>query len=494
MSRYFVACDLGEESGRVMLATLHKEQLTISEVLRFENGTLQEKDAVHWDMAQIYQDTLAGLRDVGAYQEPVDSISCTSWGADYLLFNADGSIIPPTFQHGEPRTEAGRKEVLKHVPEKTIFAETGVRSSRQSTLFQLGADKSRRVKRADHLMPVADGFNFLLSGVASLELSSASATQLFNPETRQWSEQLLKAVDLPAKLLPKVVNGGTKLKPLRPEIAAATGLENTHVVASCSNQIAASLVGLPIPDGEQWAWLQLGRETLIGSELPKPLINPASWDANLNHTLGYNGSVYCHAETVGLRILEECRQSWAEMGQELDDGVLAHLAATAEPLETLINFTDPRFATPGDLFPKIQAFCKETGQVTPRKPGPTYRCLLESLALSYRKTLDEITHATGREFTRLYLLGNSTNNLLNHFIANAMQLPITVAPAHASTIGNVLVQTVAMGRINSLFEARQIARQSFKVGTVLPHPARTWAPIYDRFLELAGARTEVATA
>lgn len=494
MSRYFVACDLGEEFGRVMLATLHKEQLTISEVLRFQCGTLHEKDVVHWDMAQIYQDTLAGLREVGAYQEPVDSISCSSWAADYLLFHADGSLIPPTFQHGGPRAEAGRVDVLKHLPWNTIFEETGIRDSRQSTLFQLGADKARRVKRADHLMPVADGFNYLLSGAASVELSSASATQLFNPEKRQWSERLLKAVDLPAKLLPRVVSGGTKLKPLRAEIAAAAGLENTHVVASCSNQLAATLAGLPIPEGEQWACLQLGRDSRIGAELNAPLINQASYDANLSHTLGYNGSVYCHAETIGLRILEECRQSWAEAGQELDEGVLAHLAATAEPLETLINFTDPRFATPGDLFAKIQAFCKETGQIVPRKPGPTYRCLLESLALSYRKTLDEITHATGREFTRLYLLGDSSNNLLNHFIANAMQLPITIAPTNATAIGNVVVQALAMGRINSLFAARQIVQQSFKMSTVLPHPARTWAPVYDRFQELSGTRVEVVVA
>lgn len=494
MSRYFAACELGEELGRVMLGTLHKERLTLSEVHRFENVPAREKDAIRWDIAQLYQETLAGLRAVGAYDEPVESISCSGWAADYLLFHSDASFIPPTYHHGGSRTGAGRKEALAKVRWETIYEETGVRDSNQSTLFQLAVEKSRQLKRADHLLPVADGFNFLLSGVPRVELSAASATQLYNPVTKFWSERLLSALKLPAKLFPSVVAAGTKLKPLRPELAKATGLEDAHIVATCSNELAAALVALPVQEGEQWAFLRLGRNAVIGAGLRETIITDESRESNLSHTLGYGGAVYCHTETLGLRLLEECRRYWAELDHALDDSSLAHLAATAEPLESLVNLADPRFATPGDVVPKLQACCRETGQPVPRRPGAIYRCLMESLAFLYRRTLDDITRVTGREFTRVYLLGDSSDNILHHFIANALQLPVVTAPANATSIGNVVVQALAMGRIKSLTEARAIVEQSFKMGTILPHPAATWAPVYERYLELSGIPAHAARA
>jgi rhamnulokinase len=342
-------------------------------------------------------------------------------------------------------------------------------------------------------MPVADGFNFLLSGAPCVEISAASATQLYNPAAKTWSELLVGALRLPPKLLPPVVPAGTKLKPLRPEIVAATGLEDAQIVASCSDEFAAALVALPVPHGAQWACLRLGQHAVIGTELAGPLISERSRELQLSHTVGYEGSVLLHKHTVGLWILEECRRFWAGTERGLDDQLLAHLTGGAPPLESLINLDDPRFATPGDMPLKIQAYCKETRQTVPRKPGAVARCVLESLALHYRRTLHEMASLTGRNFTRLFLLGDSSDHLLKHFIANALQLPVVIAPADATAIGNVIVQALAMGHIKSLDQARQIVRQSFKTEAILPHNA-AWSSAYERLLELSAARPEAATA
>jgi rhamnulokinase len=494
MSRLFVACELGEKAGRVLLGSLHKDRLTVSEVRRFDNIPSKEKDGLQWNVAQLYQDVLTGLRDVGNYDEPVDGISCTSWGGDYLLFHADASFIPPTFHHGDARTATGRQLVLKKLPAETLYEETGVSADAPSTLFQLASEAAKRLKRADHLMPVADGFNFLLSGVPCVEASAASATQLFNPVTRTWSPRVTNLLSLPPKLLPSVVASGTKLKPLRPELAVATRLTDPHIVASCSNELAAAMAGLPLQDGDSWACIRLGRTTAIATELNEPAISLAGRETGLSHTLGHHGKLLCHAETVGLAVLEECREIWAKTDYMLDDGVLAYLAAAAEPLESLVNLADPRFAAPGDMVAKVQAYCRETGQTVPRKPGPMFRCLMESLACLYRKTLDELAHATGREFSHVYLLSESNNNLLHHFIANALNKPVLVAPVNAAAIGNIIVQARALGRIKSDEEARQLLQQSFKMVTIHSHPAPTWMPAYDRFLEMSGARTVLAEA
>jgi len=494
MSRLFVAVELGEELGRVFLGTLHKGQLTVSEVHRFHNVPIREKKDVLWDIAQVYQDTLSGLLTVGLYDEQVDGISCTSWGGDYLLFHADASFIPPTRHHSDPRTAEGRKEVLSKIASQAVYAETGRPDGSHSTLYQLAAEKGRLLRKADHLMPVADGFNFLLSGAAHVEVSSASATQLFNPQTRYWSETLRSALSLPQNLLPVVIPSGTKLKPLRPELVQATKLDGAQVVASCSNELAAALASLPVQQNEHWAFMHLGPTALLGGQLDEAVVNTATSEAGLSHTLGMNNAVYGHFETFGLQILEEFRQLWADADPNMDEAALAHLSATAEPLESIVNLSDPRFADTTDLVAKIQSFCRETDQTVPRKPGAIYRCLMESVALAFRRKLDEFTHLTGKEFTHLHLLGETKHQMLNHFIANALQLPVLVAPANAAALGNILVQALALGRIKDLDEANLINLQSFKRPMVMPNPTATWAPAYERLLQYSAAPVEHAQA
>lgn len=482
MNRFYVACDFGIESGRVMLGTLHRDKLTISEVRPFQNALIREKHSVFWNIPQLYQEILAALREISRYEEPVDSISCNSWASDYLLFDGDGSLLTPTYHQDEDRGQEGMKEVLSKVPWETVYEETGVDKNPGNTLFQLGAEKFRRLKRS-RLLPFADGFNYLLSGVPRVEMSLASTTQLYNPVTRSWSDRLARALRLPSELLPAVVPAGTRLGGLRAELLKEIGLDGTQVIATCSHELAAALVGLPVGHGENWVFLRSGTWGAMGTELIGPIINEAGRAAHFTNGMGYGGAVHFYRRVPGLWILEECKRFWKEKDRELYDDVLTHLAIAAEPFESLIDPTDPRFLTPGDMPLKIQAFCKETDQPVPRKPGPILRCVMESIALSYRKTLEELENLTGRKFSRLFLLGGSSNNLLYHFVANALQIPLVTAPAESTAIGNVIVQALALGHIESLEYAREIARQSFKMETITPHAA-VWNAAYDRLAEL----------
>ena len=192
----------------------------------------------------------------------------------------------------------------------------------------------------------------------------------------------------------------------------------------------------------------------MGTERAEPIINNVVRELGFTNETGYGGTVMFHKNTVGIEILDECRRYWAQNDRELDDQVLMHLTTSSEPFESLINLEDPRFATPGDMPLKIQAFCRETEQAVPRKPGAITRCVLESLALQYRRTLQEIELLSGRRFTQLYLLDGVKNILLNHFIATALGIPVIIAPPDATPIGNVIVQSMALGHIQSLAEAR----------------------------------------
>ncbi len=486
MDNFYVACDFGVEFGRVFLGNLRKGRLTISEAHRFQNLPLEEQGSRSWNIPQLYREMLTGLGEIGNYEEYISSISCHSWGGDYMLFDTDGSLSLPAYRRFDSEQEAGMQEILAKVPWETIYDETGVCRRPGNTLFQLATEPSKRLKRAGRLLPIADGFNYILSGTHRVEMSMAGTTQLFNPLAGTWSEGLLGTARLPARLFPPLVKAGASLGELRKAIARETKLEEAQVMASCSHELAASLAGLPVSDSECWAFIRHGSRTLMGTEIRSPIINDAAREFQFSNETVCAGSVSFHKEITGLWILDECERFWKAQDREIDRNMLIHFASESPPFEYLVDLTDPRFQVPGDMPPKVQAFCRETGQRVPRKPGHITRCILESLALLYRNTLREIEFLSGREITRLFVLDGQQNSVLNHFTANALQLPVVVVPPETGAAGNLIVQALSQGHVASLAEAREVLRNSIKTKTITPH-TNVWSEAQVRLTELVPA-------
>ncbi len=483
MSHYYIACALGAESGRISLGHLQKDSLVISEIHRFQNKPIDDGDSLQWDVPRLYTEVMYGLKAVASYEEPVDGLSFSSWGADYLLFDSSGSVISPAYHRADSRAEDGMRKVLEKLPAEVLYEETGVQAAPANTVFQLASEKSKRLARASHLLPVADGFNYLFTGIPRIEISTACRTQLYNPVSRNWSNRICQTLSIPPSIFPPVVDTGTALGPLRANLAKETGLIDTQVVASCSHDLAAALAGLPVGDGECWAYLRSGAWTVMGTETDTPIIDRASHEGQFTNEIGFNGKVNFHKHSPGLWLMKECQRVWESEGRGLDTELLMHLAGSTSPFQSLIDPCDPRFLSPGDMPAKIQAFCKETNQPVPRKPGPIVRCLLESLALSFRRNLEDLQDLTGKTITRLYVMNGAASLLLNHFTANALRLPVVVLPTDVTAIGNIVVQGLALGHIKSLEQARDLVRRSMKTQTILPHG--NWQTPYARFAGLA---------
>jgi rhamnulokinase len=489
MTHCYVACDLGAETGRVILATLHRnEQMTINEVHRFQNTPVLERGSIHWNIPEVYGQIMHGLRAIGAYEDPVESISSTAWASDYMLFGADGALMPPIFHYRDPRTQEVAGKTRSLIEPESAFAETGVQFEPPGTFFQLAADSSRRIRKARWLMPIADGFNFLLGGTAAVEMSSASATQLFNPNTSAWSEAMFETLGVRLDLFPDLVTPGTDLGSLRSDIARETNLHEVRVMASYSNRMCAELAGLPVPADENWAFLRLGPMSTMGTQLQEPRTSAAALEMGFSNYLSGDGAVCFHKQVPGISLLHECRRFWDKQDRGLDDIMLAHLAGASPAFESLIDPSDPRFLSPGDMPLKIQAFCRETGQPVPRKPGPVFRCILESLALHYRRTLEELNRFTISKVQRLYILPGYENSLLHYSIANALHVQVVILPPEAAALGSIAVQVAANKHVESLERAQHLVFGCCKAKTIVPRGA-AWDGAYVRFSTLS-ARAE----
>ena len=484
MTTHYLACDLGAESGRVMLATLAGGKIALEELHRFPNGPVKEKGTLHWNIAALFAELKTGLKKAAARNLPIASISTDSWGVDYILYDADGKMLLPVWHYRDARTTRGVENVKAHVDWPTIYRETGIQFMALNTIYQLAAEPAERLAEAKQLLLIGAAFNYYCCGVAKNEESLASTTQLYNPRTKTWSKQLLGALGLREEMFAPVVPSGTKLGKLKPELAAEVGLSLIEVLASCSHDTGAAVAAVPA-SGENWAYLSSGTWSLIGVECPQPIITDQGREANFTNEIGFGGTVRLLKNIVGLWIVQECKREWARDGQEFDYATLTRLASEAKPFASLINPADPRFVTPDDMPAKIVAFCRETGQTAPDSPGAFVRCALESLALFYRVTLRQLEAIIGKQIEQLNIVGGgSQNSLLNQFAANSLQIPVVAGPTECTALGNVLVQAIALGHLPSLTAAREVVRNSFEVTTVKPLAAVEWDVSFERFEKL----------
>lgn len=484
-SHSYIACDLGAESGRVILGILQSGVLTLEEIHRFPTGPVPLGDSIRWDVAQIFQALKVGLSLVPAHQKAcARSLSVDSWGVDYVLTSDVGAPPRLPYHYRDTRTDAAYPAVTQTIPPEVIFAETGIQFMPINTLYQLFAHQQQEpehLAEASQLLLIADYFNALFCGRGVAERSLASTTQLYNPKTRQWSEEMQTRLGLPPGLLPPLVDSGTILGPLLPKIAAETGLPGIQVLATCSHDTAAAVAAVP-EEGEDWAYLSSGTWSLLGVELPEPLITADAQAANFTNEIGFGGTVRFLKNIAGLWIIQECRRTWQAEGQDYTYDELTCLAEAAPPLVSLLQPSDARFLAPGGMPEKVRAYCRETGQPVPETPGQIVRCALESLALSYRRTLEQTEALTGRTLRRLHIVGGGSHNaLLNQFAADATGRTVLAGPVEATAIGNVLLQAVTLGHLDSLADLRRTVRDSFPVQTFEPVRTDAWEAAYTRF-------------
>lgn len=484
----YLAVDLGADSGRVMLATLDDGKISLEEMHRFANTPEAHGDSLRWRIETLFSEILTGLTKAKSSGARPKSVSCDSWGVDYGLLGADGKLIAPPHIYRDKRTDGVPEMVFAKVPRAEIFDATGIQFMQLNTLYQLVAAngaKDDALHRADRLVLIGDLMNHLLSGKAVAERSLASTSQLFCPRKMEWSWELIDRLGLPRKVFPRIVESGTRLGPLLPEVASKTGLTDVSVVATCSHDTGAAVAAIPAAHGDDWAYLSCGTWSLMGVELRKPRINAEVLEANFTNEVGFGGTIRFLKNITGLWLVQESRRAWEASGRKFDFKALEELARAAKPFQGFIRTDDRRFGSPGDMPEKIRGYLKDTGQTAPADEGSIVRIALESLALTYRETLDRIEALTGRKISRLHMVGGGTRDrLLCQLTADALERPVLAGPVEATAGGNALVQAIAAGDLKDLDELRAVVRSSFEIKEYKPTGGEDWSAARARFARI----------
>ena len=482
----YLAFDLGAESGRAVLARFHSGIVQIEELHRFPNTPLADGGTLRWDVHTLWREMRSALSLVSG---SVSSIAVDSWGVDYALLDTRGQLLENPYHYRDQRNAAAMAAVTAIIPREEIYAATGVQLMPINTIYQLFAASRGTppvLDSARRFVMIPDLFNYWLTGEIYCEYTDASTTQLMNPRTRTWAADLMNRLGIPARLAAPIVEAGSILGPVIPDVAAGNpALAGTPVIASASHDTASAVAAITARDGT--AFISSGTWSLVGTELDAPVLTPLAMRLNFSNEGGVEGTTRLLKNVMGLWLLQGCRRSWARQGHPFTYAELMDAAAREPGFVHLIDPDDPSFANPDDMPEAIDRFCRKTDQPAPSSPGSYARTVFDSLALKYRLVIRDLEAVIERPIGRIRVIGGgSQNNLLNQLTADATGLPVISGPVEATALGNVAVQMLATGTAASLADARAIIDRSFPTTEFMPRDGSDWNREATRFQQYCG--------
>jgi len=470
--------------------TLDDDHLELEAVARFANGGHDVGGIFSWDLPYLLYEIEKGLgeatRRAKAQGLALSSVGVDSWAVDYGLLDAAGHLVRPPAHHRDPRTQQSIDTVTGVIDSWALYQRNGIAPLTFNTLFQLVAD-GEVARSSDRLLLIPDLVNYYLSGRTAWEITNASTTQLLNRQ-RDWDDELFEMFALSRHLVGDLVRPGDVLGPITSSSAASEGVSSaTQVIAVASHDTASAVLAVPAQN-ENFAYISSGTWSLVGVELTAPLIDVAAFEAGYSNELGAFGRTRFLRNVMGFWLLQEVIREYALDGRDLDAATLTNDALSISPRRYLVDAESDELLGPGHMRERLVAQCEHLGTEVPSSAPEFARCIIDSLALAYRRALRGISAVSGVRIDAVHVVGGGAlNDVLCQLTADACGTPVYAGPVEAAALGNALVQLAALGHVETdLWSMRQLMRSSFPTTRFQPNPneALAWK-VADDILEAA---------
>ena len=473
------AVDLGASGGRVIAARASGSGVHLHEVSRFPNEPVRAGGTCTGTSCGCMRSVLAGL-SAAAAAFPLASAGIDAWGVDYGLLDAAGTLVGNPVHYRDGRTEG----VAAPVPYPDLYAVTGIQHLPFNTVYQLAAAAGTpALAAARTLLLIPDLLAYWLTGSAGAEVTNASTTALLDVSSRTWATAVMKRAGIDPGLFPALRQPGDVIGPVTAAGAGAgagAGVPDRDggplpLIAVASHDTASAVVAVPAA-GPHFAYISSGTWSLVGMELPAPVLSAASREANFTNEAGIDGTIRYLRNVTGLWLLQECMRHWNGLARSPERSLqpqgpaqsleslesLLTAAAGVAQLRFVVDADDPVFLPPGDMPGRIASWLTARGLPAPRSPAETVRCVLDSLALAYRRAVLQAQELSGRHADVIHVVGGGARNeLLCQLTANATGLPVVAGPAEATALGNVLIQARALGAVPATLDGmRALVRAS----------------------------------
>lgn len=479
-SRYYLTVDLGASNGRGIVFSYDGSGLSIAEEFHFPNGIITKNGADHWDFSYLLRSvktTIAAAVD----KYPIASLAVDTWGLDYGLLDGNGCLLDDPVSYRDKRTMGIPEMVEKHISARELYEITGIQKLHGNTLYQLYSqliDPKQPLAHARQLLMMPDLLRYFLTGERYAEYTIATTSQMLDIRSGRWSMALLHKLGLPENLFAPVIRPGEQAFDLYPQLCGGRRLP---LVTAASHDTASAVAAIPTVDAAP-LYVSSGTWSIIGTELPLPLISDEGYALNFANEGAADGGIrYCTSLT-GLWLLQECVRNWREQGENCDYATIDRLARNAMPFRWTFDPQHPTLQAKCDMPAAIYALFEANGMSGPQTHGEYVRAIYEAIALNYRRAIERLERLTARTYDKIYVLGGGSRaDCLNQCIADATGRAVVAAMPEATAYGNAYVQMLYDGQVNSLFEFRNMLTDTQPLRYYMPQQTAQWEDAYARF-------------
>ncbi len=407
-----------------------------------------EQDPRLWWQATV-ESIHAVMEASGVSALEVKGIGLTGQMHGLVLLDRDGRVIRPALLWNDQRTGKQCDDIRQRLGKDHLIQVTGNDALTGFTapkILWVQQEEPDQYKKIAHILLPKDYVRYRLSGKFATDRAGASGTLLFDLGTRDWSFEMLEALEIDPQWLPDTYEGTQTTCTLSALAAEATGLaEGTPIVGGGGDQAAAAVGTGAVEEGI--VSVSLGTSGVVFATTDQPTIEP---DGRLH--------AFCHAVP----------QKWHLMGVMLSaGGSLRWHRDTFAPEADFDSLLEPAKDIPpgsdGLLFlPYL------TGERTPH-PDPLARgafvgltvrhalphlsrSVLEGVAFGMRDGLELMKAAGLGETTQIRVTGGGARSpLWRQILADVLQTElVTVNSGEGAAYGAALLAATGTGAFSDV--------------------------------------------
>lgn len=445
-----VAIDLGAESCRVSLLRWTEGEPSITLVHRFANGPIQVGNSLRWNIKQICEGVVVGLRECAALApEGVSAIGVDGWAVDYVRLGHDGQPVSNPYCYRDERNLTAMKQVHARISPERLYALSGVQILPLNTLYQLYADGASGKEQNTPWQNLPEFLLSYLGGRRVSEYTNATHTQMLDVHAHEWSREIFQTAGLDMNAAPPVVKPGTLIGRVQGPLASLPAFRNTQLIAPACHDTASAIAGIPV-DGDDWAFISSGTWSLVGAVLDAACVSEAARRDNFSNEGGVGGKIYFLKNVNGMWLLRQCMEHWEKQGRAWTIAELVRECASLPAPEAVIDVDEPSLLLPGEMPARINKLLAAAGTRAiaeePQLAPQVASLIFHSLAARYAAVLQGLMQITGKRLRKLCIVGGGGKNaLLNQLTARSTRLEVFTGAAESATVGNFAVQLAALG-------------------------------------------------
>ncbi|MRR52581.1 MAG: xylulokinase, partial [Rhodocyclaceae bacterium] len=205
-----------------------------------------EQDPAMW-WTNTQRSIRAVLQQAGVTGEQVTAVGMTGQMHGLVLLDAQGKVLRPSILWNDQRTAAQCDEITQRVGAQRLIDITGNKALTGFTapkILWVRENEPEVYARTAHILLPKDYVRWCMTGEFAVDKADGAGTILFDLKLRDWSPDVLAALDIPREWLPKTYEGPEVTGVITPAAAEATGLKAGTPVMGGGGDQAAQAVGV----------------------------------------------------------------------------------------------------------------------------------------------------------------------------------------------------------------------------------------------------------